>query len=593
MADTKITALSAIVTVDTVNDVLPIVDVSDTSMAASGTTKKVTTNQLLSAGGAATFGSVTTTGNVSVGGTLTATGATTLNGAVTLGDAVGDAVNVPGSLTAYRGEVASAIRGAAAGYAGVACDGATSNTRVTSACQSVGTGDFSIWVRARIPSTAPGNSFCYAGVSNLSSSPFDSSGSFVINQQSDGSIQVGGYVATVFTQAFTASGVVASYGGQIVDIVFTRATSGGVTTGTLYINGFSVGTSTAAVVATSVTSNFFHVGAQSAGQCNTQFYRAAFYNRALSATDVTDLIERGVDPSDMWGTTTALYTSDFSAGVDGFSALANTTIAGNIDGIGGQDNNLRATTNATISSLTGAFRTGLTRGKRFRATYSFYIPSTNTTLLGVRTNWFNNGNGGNAASFYTTTNAWTTVIDESPVDVYASGSNASVGFHGTNSSGTITFSTTTSDVVYFRAITLERIGAVVNLNFEVGAGFQATDNSTNSLHGTLFGGTSWTRPRNVAVLYATTNTSGNQQMLGTTAIPTNAIIEDLIVNSTGSCTVSVGNASGGTQIVNGASVVSGRQKLTLATPFSSTGNLWVNSSTTATLQFTILYTMAA
>jgi hypothetical protein len=146
--------------------------------------------------------------------------------------------------------------------------------------------------------------------------------------------------------------------------------------------------------------------------------------------------------------------------------------------------------------------------------------------------------------------------------------------------------------MYLRAITLERVGAMVNLNFEVGAGFQATDNSTNNLHGTLFGGTSWTRPRNMAVLYATTNTSGNQQMLGSTAIPTNAIIEDIIVNSTGSCTVSVGNVSTGTQLVNAASVVSGRQRLTIATPFSTTGNLWVNSSTAATLQFTILYTMA-
>ena len=72
-----------------------------------------------------------------------------------------------------------------------------------------------------------------------------------------------------------------------------------------------------------------------------------------------------------------------------------------------------------------------------------------------------------------------------------------------------------------------------------------------------------------------------------------AVIEDIICNSTGSATVSVGNASAGTQIVNGASVVSGRQKLTLATPFSTTGNLWVNSSTTDTLQFTILYTIAA
>ena len=73
MADTKITALAAIATVDPAADVLPIVDISDTSMAASGTTKKVTSNQILGAGGTATLASATITGvatfAVTTGGT--------------------------------------------------------------------------------------------------------------------------------------------------------------------------------------------------------------------------------------------------------------------------------------------------------------------------------------------------------------------------------------------------------------------------------------------------------------------------------------------------------------------------------------------
>ena len=66
MADTKITALTAITTVDPAADVLPIVDVSDTSMAASGTTKKITSNQILGAGGTATLASATITGALTV-----------------------------------------------------------------------------------------------------------------------------------------------------------------------------------------------------------------------------------------------------------------------------------------------------------------------------------------------------------------------------------------------------------------------------------------------------------------------------------------------------------------------------------------------
>ena len=67
MADSKITALTSISTsTDPANDPLVIVDVSDTSMAASGTTKKVTLNSLLSSSPTAT-GALTVTGLVTAG----------------------------------------------------------------------------------------------------------------------------------------------------------------------------------------------------------------------------------------------------------------------------------------------------------------------------------------------------------------------------------------------------------------------------------------------------------------------------------------------------------------------------------------------
>ena len=66
MADSKVTALASIGTgSDPANDPLVIVDVSDTSMAATGTTKKVTLNNLLSCSPTAT-GAFTITGDLTV-----------------------------------------------------------------------------------------------------------------------------------------------------------------------------------------------------------------------------------------------------------------------------------------------------------------------------------------------------------------------------------------------------------------------------------------------------------------------------------------------------------------------------------------------
>ncbi len=67
MPDSKITALASIGTgTDPAVDPLVIVDVSDTTMAASGTTKKVTLNNLLACSPTATLASATITGNLTV-----------------------------------------------------------------------------------------------------------------------------------------------------------------------------------------------------------------------------------------------------------------------------------------------------------------------------------------------------------------------------------------------------------------------------------------------------------------------------------------------------------------------------------------------
>jgi len=75
MADSKITALTALTAADPVNDMFPVVDVSDTSMAASGTTKRISVNNILSssptASGALTVTGLVTAGSATITGDLT------------------------------------------------------------------------------------------------------------------------------------------------------------------------------------------------------------------------------------------------------------------------------------------------------------------------------------------------------------------------------------------------------------------------------------------------------------------------------------------------------------------------------------------
>jgi hypothetical protein len=66
MADSKITALAALTAADPANDMVPIVDVSDNSMAASGTTKRISINNILACSPSATLASATITGDLTV-----------------------------------------------------------------------------------------------------------------------------------------------------------------------------------------------------------------------------------------------------------------------------------------------------------------------------------------------------------------------------------------------------------------------------------------------------------------------------------------------------------------------------------------------
>lgn len=113
------------------------------------------------------------------------------------------------------------------------------------------------------------------------------------------------------------------------------------------------------------------------------YYDGAIYNRAPSVTECLAYCLRGPDAADLGASQTPVYTSDFSAGTDSFSA-SSVTIAGNIDGIGGQDNWLRATMTSAAGANHRASRSiAVTSGVTNEITFKYYIPSGQSNVDGI------------------------------------------------------------------------------------------------------------------------------------------------------------------------------------------------------------------
>lgn len=471
---------------------------------------------------------------------------------------------VTGTTTALGGENASAIRAAASDYAAVTFDGATTGTRVLSTLtgQAIGTGDFSIWCRFKITQKLGGTVFSLVEDANNYFGLVSSSGVYVLSKT------IGGVSSDGNITGFTGT----AFAGQIVDFVLVR--SAGVLS--VYVNGSGYTlTNTTGNISLSAVANLRVGGYFVAAQVYDQpVYRSVIFNRALSGTDITQLITTGVNPADQWGTQTPVLNATFTGTTDSFIA------AGAGVSVASVANQLEVT--STTPTGGGTLRAStVVPAKNYRIAFKVRLQSGDCsgTVRGAAAQF-------NPIGATTTLNFTPTAVLTQYLYEFNSASDTGLYFRLAN--------TINPSVVELDDVVLERIGAIVDLDFTVGVGYQATDRSTNKLNGTLFNAVSWTMPQNSAILYATTAFAGDSLMLGTFSIPTNAIIENIIVNSPGAATVTIrDNSPGGTVIVNAAAVVAGRQKLTIAVPFSTNGNLWVNSSTASALQFTVVYNIAS
>jgi hypothetical protein len=218
-------------------------------------------------------------------------------------------------------------------HRGLKFDG-TASTRLTSTLtgQNVGTGDFSVWARFEVPTANPSGS--QPGIICLSSSSTTiAARAFSIYFGTSGQMICVLFGATTSDQLYaTISSVVANYGGQVIDVVFTRTGS----TIHVYINGVDTALSASSIGTAptwdlTVTSTYLHVGILSSGDLwKHRIYRAAVFNLALSQSEITDILWNDIPFKFKWGSFTEIASNGAFASDTAWTKDTDWTIAGGV-----------------------------------------------------------------------------------------------------------------------------------------------------------------------------------------------------------------------------------------------------------------------
>lgn len=240
-----------------------------------------------------------------------------------------------------------------------------------------------------------------------------------------------------------------------------------------YVDGKPLGTEQSVTNTATITSNdTVYILSNTTNRTLSTCSFFALYNRSLSDSEVLDLYRNSISGADQWGTNTPTYTSDFSAGVDGWTA-AGGAAAGNIDSIGGEDNWLRFTCNTANSTHALNFLTS-TPGINLKWSFKYFIPSTNSNLNSIAV-------GGNTYLPGSVLDTVSTISGVSKGDVHTS-----VIYGFANLAGTFT-DAGGNDVFYIKDVVITQVGATICLESE---GIQPIpgqwlDSSSNKLHALL------------------------------------------------------------------------------------------------------------
>ena len=140
-----------------------------------------------------------------------------------------------------------------------------------------------------------------------------------------------------------------------------------------------------------------------------------------------------------------IYTSDFSGGADGWTG-AGGAVGGNIDTIGGQDNNLRLTLNAVNSVHYLNKASSFAVGKTYHLRFDYYIPGGQSNVDGMSV-W----SGGHLISTEIITDSWTNI------DIYITAASTLLRFYAWDGVVTTFQDAGGDDVFYIRNVIIDQL----------------------------------------------------------------------------------------------------------------------------------------
>lgn len=466
--------------------------------------------------------------------------------------------------------------------------------------ENPGAGPLSIWCQFRLPASLAAN----AGVCGLSPSEthiLGGSGSDAIGLAvMSGDLQLVMGNSSTYTRY--ALGV-ASLVGQVVDVVVTRSGS----TLAAYVNGTAVtltpvNENGSVAPSATITATWAHALAPlsasitpaSNASATGPVHRFVVFNRALSATDAASLIWMGIDVADQWGSHDALVSAStrnggfetFSGGsfADWTNSSANATTINQDTAVFSQGAaSLRFDHGAGNESRWVTSSLAIVPGRRYRLGFDFRH---NATV--ARSPQY--ALGSSVVSNLTPAaapNTWTSYSVEAVAD------GTTLQFFRVQQVGA-------GNSSWYDSVTLNRIGAFLDLQFDGTCGFQAADRA-NQLDATLFNGAGFILPdatqgfaRWIAAAPAGERMGGSAGIV----IPANCSISRIVVrnlNIGDSRAFSLGSSAGSLTDILSAVPINGNGSVNVLDPSSSistTGQLWVSYTGTGSIKVSVFFNPA-